>query len=57
MQKYNDLVELIRNEDEAHRYYYRLPSYVRDHIETRASNVNSFESLKDYAENLLAGDK
>ena len=57
MNKYNDLVELIRNETGAHRYFYSLPSYVREQIETRGGNVNSFESLKDYAENLLAGDK
>jgi len=53
---YQDLHELINNEKEANDYYYRLPSYVRDHIQTRAHNVNSLESLKDYAENLLAGD-
>ena len=57
MQKYNDLTDLIRAETMAHKYFYSLPSYVREHIETRADNVNSFESLKDYAENLLAGDK
>jgi len=53
---YTDLNELIENEPEASDYYYKLPAYVRDHISTRGHNVNSFESLKDYAENLLAGD-
>ena len=53
---YTDLSELIKSEPEASEYYYKLPSYVREHIETRAHNVNSFDSLRDYAENLLAGD-
>jgi len=55
--KYNDLTDLIRTEAMAHKYFYSLPSYVREHIETRGGNVNSFDSLRDYAENLLAGDK
>jgi len=54
---YINLSELIKNDQTANNYYYSLPSFVREHIETRAHNVNSFESLKDYAENLLAGDK
>ena len=55
--KYNDLTDLIKTEAMAHKYFYSLPSYVREQIETRGGNVNSFDSLKDYAENLLAGDK
>ena len=33
-----------------------LPDYIREQMETRAQGVNSLESLKDYAENLLRGD-
>ena len=54
---YINLSELIKSDETANNYYYSLPSYVREHIASRGHNVNSFESLKDYAENLLAGDK
>ena len=54
--KYTDLHALIDAEPDANRYYNSLPVYVRDQMETRATGVNSFASLKDYAENLLRGD-
>lgn len=56
MQKYHDLYELFENEAAARQYFSQLPSYVREQIRTRASGVNSLESLQDYAENLLRGD-
>jgi len=49
---YTGLNELINNEPQANEYFNKLPEYVREHINTRAHNVNSFDSLKDYAENL-----
>ena len=55
-QKYNDLNALISQDVQAGRYFNALPDYVRDSIRQRSSNVNSLESLKDYAENLLRGD-
>ena len=54
--KYSDLHELIRSDQQAKKYYDDLPDYVREMICTRAGHVNSMESLKDYAENLLRGD-
>ena len=54
--KYPDLDALLRSEPEARQYYDQLPQYVRDQISTRVTGVNSFESLKDYAENLTRGD-
>lgn len=54
--KYSGLSELIKNDQEAKMYFNELPDYVKEHIETREGNVNSFESLRDYAENLLRGD-
>lgn len=53
---YPDLYALLRSEPAARRYFDTLPSYVRDQINTRATSVNSFASLKDYAQNLTRGD-
>ena len=54
--KYNDLQSLIEQDSAAKSYFNELPEYVREHISSRGNNVNSFESLQDYAENLLRGD-
>ena len=54
--KYKDLYNLIAQNDNADQYFNPLPDYVQDQISTRADSVNSFASLKDYAENLLRGD-
>ncbi len=56
MRKYPNMYELFQNDPQAKQYFDKLPDYVRDQISTRADGVNSFESLKDYAENLLRGD-
>lgn len=53
---YPDLYALMNSEPEAREYFYRLPDYVRDQICTRAGHVNSYDSLKSYAENLTRGD-
>lgn len=54
--KYPDMYALLQKEPKAKQYFDALPDYVRDQISTRAQNVNSFASLRDYAENLLRGD-
>lgn len=54
--KYPDMYTLLDHEPAAKQYFDSLPDYVRDQISTRAKGVNSFASLKDYAENLLRGD-
>ena len=41
---------------EAKRYFDTLPDYAREQIQTRSGSVNSFASLRDYAENILRGD-
>ena len=53
---YEGLESLIAQDNEASQYYQSLPGYVREHIASRGQNVNSFASLRDYAENLLRGD-
>ncbi|MCD8355469.1 MAG: hypothetical protein LUE11_02700 [Clostridia bacterium] len=54
--KYPDLYALLADAPEAKQYFEKLPDYVREQIGTRAEGVNSFESLRDYADNLLRGD-
>jgi len=56
MRKYPSMYDLFQSEPAAKRYFDKLPDYVREQISTRAESVNSFESLRDYAENLLRGD-
>ena len=53
---YSNLNALLRGDPEAKHYFDTLPDYARDQISTRAHNVNSFDSLKNYAQNLLRGD-
>lgn len=55
-QKYQSLHALVAENSHAKQYYNSLPDYVQEQISTRAQNINSFESLRDYAENLLRGD-
>ena len=47
---YPDLNNLLRSEPEAKRYFDTLPDYAREQIQTRSGSVNSFASLRDYAE-------
>ena len=56
MMKYPDLNALLNAQPEAATYFRSLPDYVREQISSRPDGVNSFESLKDYAENLTRGD-
>ncbi len=56
MQHYSDLNTLLCSEPEAKHYFDTLPDYAREQISTRAGSVNSFASLKDYAQNILRGD-
>ena len=55
--KYSDLNTLLENMPEANQFYNSLPNYVKSQISTRPQSVNSLESLKDYAQNLLRGDE
>ena len=57
LKKYPDLYSLIDQEPEADQFYNSLPNYVREMISQRATSVNSFESLQNYADNLLQGDR
>ena len=54
--KYTDLTALLDSNIDAKNYFNSLPNYVKDQISDIAENINSFESLRDYSENLLRGD-
>lgn len=54
--KYANLQKLMAEDKAANAYFCSLPDYVQDQISQRSENVNSIESLRDYAENLLRGD-
>ncbi len=54
--KYPGLNSLLADDRRAQTFFNSLPEYVRESISQRADSVNSFESLKDYAENLLRGE-
>lgn len=56
MKHYPNMYDLFQNDREAKNYFDKLPDYVREQISTRADHVNSYASLRDYAENLLRGD-
>jgi len=56
MKKYPNMYELLQCEARAKDYFDHLPAHVQDQIETRFQSVNSFESLQDYAQNLLRAD-
>jgi len=54
--KYANLNVLLSADNNAQQYFKSLPKYVQDQISDREDNINSLDSLKDYAENLLRGD-
>lgn len=56
MEKYSDMHDLIKRNRKARNYFLSLPDYVQEQIATRSENVNTFDSLKDYAQNLLRND-
>lgn len=56
MAKFHNLNDLINSDTHIKNYFDSLPDYVQEQINTRPTNINSFASLRDYAENLLRGD-
>ena len=53
---YPDLYALLDGDPKAKQYFNELPDYAKAQINTRPRGVNSFDDLKDYAENILRGD-
>ncbi|WP_160635970.1 YdeI/OmpD-associated family protein [Pseudoflavonifractor sp. 60] len=53
---YPDLNALLQGDPDAQHYFETLPDYAREQIRTRPSHINSFSSLKNYAQNILRGD-
>ena len=54
--KYSGLYELIEEDSAANEYYDALPDYAKESIRAREENINSYASLRDYAENLLRNE-
>lgn len=54
--KFDNLFNLLEFDKEADRYFKSLPGHVQESIGQRAQNVKTFESLKNYAENLTRMD-
>lgn len=54
--EYADMYALFRHDHKAEAYFESLPDYVRDQISYRTKNMNTFEDLRNYADNLLRGD-
>ena len=54
--RYPNLNTLLGSDPEAKHYFDTLPDYAREQISSRADSVNSFASLKEYAQNILRGD-
>jgi hypothetical protein len=53
---YAGLNALLSADPQAQQYFDSLPGYVKEMMKDRVQNINSFESLRDYGENLLRGD-
>lgn len=57
MQEPYTLTDVLREDVKAMEFYDSLPDYVQDAIAQRPEGVSSFESLRHYADNLMAGDR
>ena len=55
--KYDSLQEMLTLDDEAKKYHASLPNYIQEQIALKKWSVNSFDALKDCAENLLNASK
>ncbi|MCI2105673.1 MAG: hypothetical protein LKK00_03000 [Intestinimonas sp.] len=50
--KYLDLSELLAKEPQAQTYFNKLPKNVKQQIQSQSKSIDSFDSLRNYAENL-----
>lgn len=57
MKQYENLGDMLKSDSKIFDYFTSLPDYVRGMIGRRSGNVHSLEELKNYADNLLSGDK
>ena len=56
MPEYKDLQAMIFQNADARQYYNELPKYIREMLNERGDDLNTFDSLQRYAETLLIGD-
>lgn len=52
MEHYRDLYELFEHDRRAKQYFNNLPDWIREQV-TRAGGIGSYDSLRQYADNLL----
>ncbi|MCI2105934.1 MAG: hypothetical protein LKK00_04345 [Intestinimonas sp.] len=48
--KYVDLFDLLDKEPQAKTYFNKLPENVKQQIQGQSKNIDSFDSLRNYAE-------
>ena len=51
------LTTLMESDSNACDYYNSLPEHIKEKIKTNGNNINSFDSLKNYVNNLLQNKK
>jgi len=51
------LTTLMESDSNACDYYNSLPEHIKEKIKSYGENINSFDSLKDYVQNLLQDTK
>lgn len=49
------LTTLMESDSKACDYYNSLPEHIKEKIKSNGDNIDSYESLKNYALNLLNG--
>ncbi len=54
---YSGLEELVAHDARAKNYYGGLPDKIKEQLDLRADDVNSFARLQDYTENILGGSR
>ncbi len=57
MEHYAGLNDLLSQNRQAKDYFLSLPDYIQGMIQQRTDRIHSEDTLRRYAENLLAGDK
>ncbi|MDD2418196.1 MAG: hypothetical protein PHR18_01705 [Oscillospiraceae bacterium] len=57
IEHYNGLDDLLARNTSAGQFFNKLPSYVQEMIRERGNNILTEHRLRQYAENLVQGDK
>lgn len=55
--KYVDLTDLLEKDPQAKTYFNKLPANVKQQIQSQSKNIDSFDSLRTYAEGQGGGSR